>query len=815
MRSGGGDPMADAGGGYLSRHAEPSQFGWLLLGHRRAAGLTQEELASAAGVSVQAIGNLERGRARAAQRRSSEALCDALGLAGELRTEFLTAAKTSRRHTPGISPAGSLAPVSFGALCAPPATVSDFVGRDSELELLRSWSGQARGAPSGLAVALVGPAGVGKTTLAVAVAHQLAAEFPDGCLAVDLRGMDEYPVPASTALGRVLRSLGVHPSQIPHTVAAQSSLYRSMLAGRRMLVMLDNVIAEAQARLLLAARRGCLTVITCRRALSGLEAVRWLWLAPLSSHDTVELVARIVTAERVAAEPGAVRELVELCGNLPLAVRIAGNRLARQPHWSISSLTAQLRDERTRLTRLTAGDLQVRPAFAVSYHRLSASAQRLFRRLALVPGADFGVELAAIAAETEQSDARRQVEELVDATLVQAAASPDRYQLHDLIRLFARERLDDDETAAVRERVGAAVNEYLLQTAAAAAHRFDPDTCHQCGGGLPTELREQAAVWLDHESSNWLAALRHAAVTGMHQEVITLVQALRWYADAHEQHPWADIFGWGVTAAHACGDRHAEALLLNSLGWAHGYCLRDLDAGPAAHRRALVIAVEIGDRGEQAWALGHLAAALVERGQLDEALGHIERSIALFTELGNGLALDRTHNTYGEILRRMGRYDEALAAHRAVLTDVARRARQLPPAVARTHRAHTLALIGEVMLELGDWVQAATAFHDARALITASELPTLAGEAAFYEGVARRRAGEPRAALECQRCALTLFADVTTRWWYARTLAELAITLEQAGAADEAREHRRRALVLCDELGTGPARALAAELEPR
>jgi transcriptional regulator with XRE-family HTH domain/predicted ATPase len=458
-------PAADVESGQFPQRAEPSQFGLLLLGYRRAAGLTQEELASKAGIHVRTLRNLERGSARGAQHRSAEALCEALGLAEGQRTEFLHAAKSSRRQVSGISAAAGTVAPSVRSLCAAPAMVPDFVGRDSQLDKLRSWSSQARDASSGMAVAVVGPAGVGKTSLAVAAAHHLAAEFPDGCLAVDLRGMDERPVPTSTALDRMLRSLGVNPSQIPPTVAEQSSVYRSMLAGRRMLVLLDNVSDEVHTRPLLATGRGCLTLITCRRSLSGLEGIRWLWLGPLGSDDAVELVASIVTPERARAEPQAVRELVAQCGNLPLAVRIAGNRLARQPGQSIASLTDQLRDERTRLATLTAGDLGVRPAFAVSYHRLSGSAQRMFRRLALLPGADFGIELAAITAGIEYLDARLQVEELLEATLVQAATAPDRYQFHDLIRLFARERLEAEESAAQRERAANSLSEYLLRAA--------------------------------------------------------------------------------------------------------------------------------------------------------------------------------------------------------------------------------------------------------------------------------------------------------------------------------------------------------------
>jgi tetratricopeptide (TPR) repeat protein len=792
MRVSGDEMGVDAGSGHRLGHTQPSEFGRLLLEHRRAAGLTQEELANAAGVSVQAIGNLERGRARAAQQGSAEVLCEALGLVDEHRAEFLKATRISRRA--GSAPAGLVA-ASLTALCTPPAMVSDFVGRTRELEQLRSWSRQASDNPSGLSVAVVGPPGVGKTTLAAAATHHLAEQFPDGCLAVDLRGMDECPMPAGTALDRMLRSLGLHPTQIPPTLAEQSNVYRSMLAGRRMLVLLDNASDEAQVRPLLATRHGCLTLITCRQALTGLEALRWLRLCPLPEHDTVELVARILGDQRVRVEPQAVRELADLCGYLPLAVRIAGNRLAHHPRWSITSLTARLRDERTRLGTLTAGDLQVRPAFAVSYHRLSTSARRMFRRLALVPGVDFGVDLAAIAAGTGLSDARVQVEELVDASLAHATVTMDRYQFHDLIRLFARERLDAEDSAEVRQRAAAAVYEHLLHTTATAGWCFDPGIEHHSDAGA-FGSPERAAAWLEDEASNWLAAVRHAATAELHGELITLVPALRGYAETHQQHPWTDIFGWGVTAAQALGDRNAEAVSLNLLGWAQGYCHRNVEAGIAAHRRALTIAVEVDDQRERAWALANLAAALTHLGKWDEALDSIELSIALFTELDDWFATSRARNALGEVLRAMGRYDEALAAHRTVLTETARRTTARPAAVMRAVRAHALALIGEVLLDQQDWAQAAETFHDARILINGNELPGLAAEAALHEGVARRNAGQTAAAVDCLQAAITLFADVTARSWRVRALTELADTLEQAGAVDEAREPRRQASLL-------------------
>jgi len=691
-------------------------------------------------------------------------------------------------------------------VCVPPTVVADFVGREWELRRLRAWARDAVAAPSGLVVSIVGPPGIGKTTLAAAAARALADEFPAGCVALDLRAMDDRPLPAGTALDRILRSLGLDVSQIPYSVVEQQDLYRSMLLGRRMLVLLDNATDEAQVRPLLAAGQGCLTLITCRRALSGLEGARWLWLSPLATPHAVDLISSIACPARVGAEPDAARELVTLCGNLPLALRIAGNRLARQPGWSIAGLTAQLRDERTRLSTLTAGDLQVRPAFAVSYQELSPPAQFMFRRLALVPGADFGPELAAVAAGTAETDTHCQIDELVDATLVQPAAAPGRYQFHDLIRIFARERLESEEPVAERDRAADAVYDHLLRTATASGRLFDPDTEVQVG------VRAQAADWLEREASNWLAAVSHASTAGRHRELVALAGAMHWFSDANQQYPWADIFGWGVAAARAVGDRHAEAALLNFLGWAQGAFLGDPHLQRATHEQALATAVEIGDRREQAWALGYLGSVLTNLGQLLDALDHIRRSTELFTDLDYWPALNSTRNAEGRILRMLARYDGALAAHRAVLADLRRRNDQMEPGLLRYHRACTLSFIGEVMLDLRDWPRAATTFRKARMLVTAKDQPTFAGECAFREGTARRQAGEHTAAVECLTVALTLFTGAATRWWRARTLAELAATLDAIGATGWASGCRREALALCGDLDENQALLLAAEL---
>lgn len=790
----------------------PATFGELLLHHRRAAGLTQEDLAAASGVSVRALSDLERGRARAAQRRSTEALADAMALAGEHRDRFLAAARAGRRR--GKPQARPVAAQS--AMCALPASTPDLVGRTAEITRLRD-EATAADTPSGAVVSIVGPPGVGKTALAVAAAHELQAGFPDGCFAVDLRGMDDKPVPARAALDQLLRALGVPAQQIPASEAEQSSLFRSMLAGRQVLVLLDNAADEAQVRPLLAASPGCLTLITCRQALAGLEAARWVWLDPLADTDAIALLASVAGTDRVAAEPDAAAELAALCGNLPLAVRIAGNRLATRPHWSVNYLTAQLRGESTRLTALSAGDLQVRSAFEVSHRRLSDQARLVFRRLAVVPGADFGGELASVATGMTETEAREYAEELVDANLLQTTVAPDRFQFHDLIRIFAGERLAVEESPAERDRVADTVLDHLLRNATAAGAMFHPEAPLD---GESTEdqppgfaSRDQAGAWLEREASNWRAAQREAAGVGRHREVIALARAMHWYSDGRtQQQPWDEIFGLGVDSARALGSRRDEAILLNFLGWARYFCLQDNEGGLAAHEQALAAAVDVGDEREQAWALGYMGSVLMRLGRLEEALDHARRAVEMTRMIGYWAAESPIRNNMGAILRSMGRHEEALEVHRAVLADNERPHDGYNPMAVRLLRAYTQYAIGEVLLQMGEWFAATEAFREAKAIFRDMGLSSDQARAALAEARALRAAGEYSAAQECLRPALSLVDDPTTRLSHAQVLAELAAVLDATGDTDAARSHREQARALCARLGTDPARKLAAQL---
>jgi tetratricopeptide (TPR) repeat protein/transcriptional regulator with XRE-family HTH domain len=731
-----------------------SAFGKLLLQHRRAAGLTQQDLAEVSGVSVRALRDLERGRAQAAQRRSAEALADALQLTSGDREVFLTVAREGRRRTSRS--------VEATALCALPPAVPDLLGREAELARLR-----AEAVTGGAVVVLVGHPGVGKTALAVSAAHQLRAEFPDGCFAVDLRGMDDQPLTARAALDRLLRALDVPPPETPMSETEQSNLFRTLLDGRRVLVLLDNAADEEQVRPLLATAPGCLTLVTCRRTLAGLQGARWVWLDPLPDHDAVDLLAAIVGRDRVEAEAGVAAELVALCGNLPLALRIAGNRLATRPQWSLAYLAALLRNERTRLSSLSAGDLQVRPAFEMSYRRLSPPARMVFRRLASLPGADFDVRLAGVAAE---SDVHVQLDELVDANLLQDTPAPGRFQLHDLIRIFAGEVLAVEEKPDQRERLSHAVLNHLLSTATAAGQVFYPDAVGV--GGFSS--RDEAAEWLDIEQSNWIAAQREAARLGRHRDVLDLAKAMHWYSDGRwMQAHWAAVFELGVEAAHALGSREEEAKLLNFLGWAQVFCLGDIETGYATYQQALAIAVEVDDRLEQAWGHAYLGSALERLGQPEQALEYTRQACELSKEFGFWSMQISLRNRLGRVLQALDRYDEALSVHRATIADAEEHRDEAAPETRRWMTSVVLLEVGHCLSSMGEWRQAAETFREARLAFAKGNLPSLEADATFDEGTAWLEAGEYTQARERLQQALPAFDGPAAHSRRQRVLAAL------------------------------------------
>ncbi|GAA3723415.1 XRE family transcriptional regulator [Plantactinospora mayteni] len=796
-------------------------------------------MAERSGSSVRSIREMERGRVRSPQRRTAVLLADALDLDGSDRVEFLAAARTVRLPPDGPDrperPTGAVPRDVVPRDVVPrdvvpgelPSAVRDLAGRSGELAALRALAGEATAGQTGTATLAVvhGPPGTGKTSVTVVAGHQFSGGFPDGQLFVDLGGAAADPggavqrgdpggapvpgrVEPAEALAGLLRSLGLPDDRMPASPAERAGLFRTLTRDRRLLLVLDNAADEAQVRPLLPAGRHCLVLVTSRRPLTGLAGAVRVPLGLLDPEPGRELLTSIVGAERVAAEPAAAEQLVRLCGRLPLALRIAGNRLATRPQWSIARLVGQLRDQRRRLTVLTAGDLGVRAAFEVSYRQLDPVTATAFRRASLIPGADFDAGLVAAAAGCDEETAGQAAEDLVDAGLLLPLG--DRYRFHDLVRLYAHERLAGDESAEQRTGAHDRLVGWLLHRTEQAGAMFSPGARRP---GNPFDDHREAGAWLDRESGNWPAALRDAARQGWHADVVRVARAMHWYSDAAtHRHSWDEVFSLGVTAARALGSPRDEAVLLNFLGWARYYCRERNADGLAALEQALELARRIGDRREEAWALTYSASIFVRSGRAGYAVDSARQAVALFRQLGYELGEATAANVHGSALAALGRYSEAADVHREVL-EFYRRESGLSSTGALVAQAATTMALGADLAGGRDWPAAAAEYARARTLFRRCAATFGEAGAAYQYGTALRELGEVGAATEELRQALALFAGVPSPWWEARTLHALAALAgaDKVGSAD-ARLLRQRALDRCGELDAPEARSLRATL---
>ncbi len=441
---------------------------------RVAAGLTQEELAARSGLSVRAISNLERSRSHRPHPRSIQTIVKALGLPDAVAEELVTGSRTGRvAAIPDRSPARSaVVPRQL------PAVAGQFVGRAAELAALDRMVEHGDAAnPTVVISAIGGTAGIGKTALAVYWARRVADRFPDGQLYLNLRGFDPAAEPLSPAeaLRSLLAALSVPADQVPSTVDLQQNLYRSILSGQRVLVLLDNAHDPAQVRPLLPGSPGCLVLVTSRNELTGLiaaDGARPLTLDVLSDAEAYQLLAARLGTQRLDAEPAAATELISLCARLPLALSIAAARAAVRPHLRLTALAAEFRETSTRLDALSSGEdaTDARAAFSWSYHQLSGPGARMFRLLGLHPGPDITAAAAASLGGSVPPVARRLLRELTGGHLL-AEQVPGRYALHDLLRLYATEEAGRGE--ANREAIGRMLDHYL-HTAYAAAMLLSP-----------------------------------------------------------------------------------------------------------------------------------------------------------------------------------------------------------------------------------------------------------------------------------------------------------------------------------------------------
>ncbi|NKE63262.1 tetratricopeptide repeat protein, partial [Lentzea sp. PSKA42] len=620
--------------------------------------------------------------------------------------------------------------------------------------------------------------------------------FADGCVFLDLRGTDAEPLTPDRAAHRLLRSFGVDERQIPADPDDKLSLYRSQLRDRTVLLVLDNAENEAQVRPLLASSPSTLVLVTSRRTLTGLDARHRLALDMLPLDRSVALLRIVAGSERLAAEPEAAARVAALCGGLPLALLIAGNRLASRPQWTVRHLAEQLEDERRRLSVLRAGDLQVRAAFELSYHQLSPGAASLFRRLALVPGPDTSEDLAAVLTEFPDEA----LEELADASLLGISETPGRYTRHDLLTVFAAERLELDEDPGVVREMRSRVRHWLLDMATKAARFFDHDVPAESAG--PVHDKESAARWLELELENWRGALRSAVSSGEHERVLGLAQAMHWYSDMHGVGElWREVFGAGACSARYLGNARDAAEQLNYLSWAlYALCGQPHEA-LTVHEEAA--AVPVDDTLTEAWTWYYGSAIRRRVAEPEKAVWLGRRSVELFEQAGYLIGENLALSLLGLMLHTVGELDEAVEVqqrsvdqHRKVGGDD----ELLSMLLIRL--ATSVAATGEVTaaLELLDEAESLFRKHGATAGVARvrhNRGLLLMDAGRFDEARQQLLAALDEARLSDHR------VEIMTR------LAELA---DAAGDSAQAREFRVRALAECDRYDTPAVRGTAAEL---
>nr|MDT0656933.1 tetratricopeptide repeat protein [Micromonospora sp. DSM 115978] len=650
-----------------------------------------------------------------------------------------------------------------------PDDLASFTGRAAELDVLR----KAAADPGGATCVLTGMAGVGKTQLAIHAGHLVSDGRFDLTLFVNLRGFHPDPAqpPADPAavLDGFLRLLGMAAQQIPHGAPARSAAYRERLAGRRVLVILDNAADEAQVGPLLAEVPGVLTLVTSRRSLADLERAVRVEVDVLSPTEAAHLLARAVPGIAVGADPAAAERVVHRCGRLPLALAIVAGQMAATPGWTITDHADRL-DERHRFRRL---DDSVQLALHVSYQRLPGSRQTLLRLLSGHPGQDIDDHAAAALLDADSQTTREHLRQLAADHLVQQPV-PGRWVLHDLVRAYAAERAGDSDRPQDRRAALTRLFDHYLYGTAAAMDALYPAERHRRPSlpprpGLGPEFADAkvALLWLDAERATLVAICLHAARHGWPEHAVALAATLYSYLD-NGGHP-ADAVAVHTEARHAAGsiaDRAGEAGALVNLGVVHWQLGRYPVA--AEHlEQALVLFRELGDGRGEARALGNLGMVFNALGAQEKAIEHHRRALGRFVEIGDRLGEANTLTNVGDVLARLGRNAEAAEHQRSALTIFRDLGHRGGEATALTNLGDVSIRLGHYPAAIDEHAQALAIFRDIGERY--GEMCALNGQGAALAGL-----GRIQAAIDSHTAALTLAREIEEPEGQAK--AEAALT---------------------------------------
>ncbi len=557
------------------------------------------------------------------------------------------------------------------------ADLTDFTGRTAVAERLAALLGQESSSPAAPVVltAISGSGGVGKTSLAVHVAHRLLRRFPDGQLQVDLHGAGAGTVSAGSqdVLARFLRALGTPAEEIAIDPDERGAQYRSLLAERRVLILLDNVRDTAQVRPLLPGAGGSRVLITSRSALVGLDGAVRLTLGVLEEEESLALFRRVVGAELAAAEPEAEGAVLGACAGLPLAIRLAASRLVARPDWAVQDLADQLADETRRLNVLSVEDRAVRATFAVSYRNLSPEQARAFRLLALSPGpAATSLPSAAALLNLPPREAAEYLDGLAAVHLVEQS-SPGRYAMHDLIRIYAAECAHTDECADERDAATDRLLRWLLCTTGAASRVLQPDRRHLDLASMQSDCRpltfdgsDDARAWCETEADHLVAAVALAAESGRDEIAWKLANTMWELFNLHEERNGIPTYELALASARRLGDPEAVSWVLNALAPAYRRFHR-MPESEACLLQAIEIRRSVGDLRGEASCLGNLGHTMTEGGRGAEAVPLLERCAEIFRGLDLPFFEGAAHTNLGEAHKQLGHLDIALEHHRIAL----------------------------------------------------------------------------------------------------------------------------------------------------
>jgi len=754
-------------------------FAGLLRQLRGQARLTQEELAESAGLSPRSVSDLERGINRTARKDTALLLGAALGLDEPVRALFVAAAR-GKAPAAGVLAAregGMAGAFAASATRSLPRDVVSFTGRGAELARLLAAVDGGGGAGGVVGVhAIGGMAGVGKTAFAVHAAHRLADRFPGGQVFLPLHGhtAGQRPVDPADALASLLLTVGVAADQIPPATEARMALWRDRLAGRQLLLVLDDASGSEQVRPLLPGGGGSLVLVTSRRRLTALEDAAAISLDVLPPAEAAGLLAGLAGRAGLGPDDPAVAELARLCGYLPLAVGMLARQLHHHPAWTAAGRAAELAAAVDRLELMATEDVSVAAAFSLSYAGLAAEQQRLFRRLGLHPGTSIDGYAAAALDGTGLGAARRGLEALYDQCLLTEPA-PGQYRMHDLIRAHARALAGRDDPAGDAEQALARLLDYYQHTAAVAegllAAGARPVPVPAASATVPAAVPalaggEQALAWCRAERASLLACLDHATRTGQHARVIALTA--------------------GLAPLLARDGPYAEAI--------------------GRHAAAVCAAQQLGDRAGQATALVNLATVRRPTGDFAGAQEAAEEALGIRRDLGDRPALATALTILGGVRQLAGDYPGAAAD----LTEALGICRDVGD---RPGQASALREIGGLRLATGDIRGGATALEEALGICR--DLGDRPGQARVQCALAEARhwAGDiPGAAADLEE-ALGICRDLGERRSGAVILIELGEVRRLIGDYPAAAVALEEAVGVCRDLGA--AHALACALRSR